>query len=129
MNSLARPLLLLGVALVIVGVVLLVLLGVTVFQIIDDPDSVGFVKFLQSRLGDDERMIFGHVGKETFELAMTEPARTVILLFFGILVFWVAAGIARAIISAGINIVRAMSGLVREEPGPARTGNPLTRGQ
>lgn len=129
MNSLARPLLLVGVALVVAGVVLLVVIGVTVFQILDDPGSVGLVKFLQSRLGTGERMIFGHAGTETFEIAMTEPARTVILLFFGVLVFWVVAGIARSVISAGIQIIRVMSAATKDEAGPARSGNPMIRAE
>lgn len=129
MNNLARPLFFLGVALVIAGVALLVVVGVTAFQVIDDPDSVGLVKFLQSRLGAGDRMLYGHVGNDTFEVAMTDPARTVILLFFGVLVFWVVAGIARAIISAGINMIRVMSVPAGDEAGPARTGNPMIRAE
>jgi len=96
----------LGVVMVAAGVGLLGYLGYTVFLIIDAPEKVGFVKFLLAHVGAGDKLIYGHAGNEPFELSLTEPARTVILLFFGVAIFWIVAGIARAIISAGIGIVR-----------------------
>jgi hypothetical protein len=96
----------LGVVMVAAGVGLLGYLGYTVFLILDAPEKIGFVKFLLANMGAGDRLIYGHAGNEPFELNLTEPARTVILLFFGVVIFWIVAGIARAIIAAGIGIVR-----------------------
>jgi hypothetical protein len=120
MHSLARPLMLLGVILVIAGVGLLAFIGITAFQIIDNPQDVRFVKFLLEQLQAGTRMVFGHDGKDAFELHMSEPAQTVILIFLGVMIFWVVAGIARSILAAGVSMIRLMSPHVREESGPSR---------
>jgi len=106
MNDVTKAFAALGVVMVAAGVGLLGYLGYTVFLIIDAPEKIGFVKFLLAHMGTGDRLIYGHAGNEPFELNLAEPARTVILLFFGVAIFWIVAGIAKAIISAGIGIVR-----------------------
>ncbi len=106
MTELNKAFAALGVVMVVAGVALLGYLGYTVFQILAMPEQVGFVKFLLSRMGTCDKLIYGHAGNEPFELNLAEPARTVLLLFFGVAIFWIMAGIAKAIISAGIGIVR-----------------------
>ena len=108
-EQLTRTFVALGVIMVAAGVALLGYLGYTVFLIIDAPEKVGFVKFLLDHLGIDDTLIYGYAGNESFALNLAEPARTVLLLFFGVVMFWIMAGIARAIISAGLGIVRHFS--------------------
>jgi hypothetical protein len=127
MNSLARPLMLMGVILVIGGVGLLAFIGITVFRIIDNPGDVGFVKFVLEQLQVGTRMIFGQDGKDTFELHMSEPAQTVILIFLGVMIFWVVAGIAKSILSAGIQMIRLTSPYVKEETGLPRSDSVVIR--
>ena len=109
MNELHKAFAALGVVMVVAGVALLGYLGYTVFLIIDAPEKIGFVKMLLEHLGTGDTLIHGFAGDEAFELSMSEPARTVVLLFFGVVMFWIVAGIAKAIISAGLGIVRAFS--------------------
>ena len=109
-TELTRAFAVLGVVMVVAGVALLGYLGYTVFQIIDAPEQVGFVKFLLSHMGEGDVLLYGYAGSESFELNLAEPARTVLLLFFGAMIFWIIAGIAKAIIAAGIGIVHAFSG-------------------
>ena len=116
MNELSKGFAILGVAMVAAGVVLLGYLGYTVFLIIDAPEKVGFVKFLLDHLGTGDALIYGNAGSEFFELNLAEPARTVVLLFFGVVMFWIMAGIARAIISTGLGIVRMFSATSSHDP-------------
>ena len=116
MTELNKAFAALGVVMVVAGVALLGYLGYTIFQIITTPEQVGFVKFLLSHLGAGDKLIYGHAGNEPFELNLAEPARTVLLLFFGLAIFWIMAGIAKAIISAGIGIVRIFSASPSRDP-------------
>ena len=115
MNDLGKIFLLVGGALVVAGVVLLGFLGVAIYQIIEAPNDVGLVKFVLEHLRSGERMIYGNMGNETFELSVTEPARTVFLLFLAVMAFWIIAGIAKSIIAAGVNMIRVMSSLAKEQ--------------
>ncbi len=109
MNELGRSFTALGVVMVAAGVGLLGYLGYTVFLIIDAPEKVGFVKFLLDHLGIDDTVIYGYAGSESFAFNLAEPVRTVVLLFFGVVMFWIIAGIARAIIATGLAIMRSFS--------------------
>src|SRR6187551_2159609 len=104
MNELNRAFAAMGVVMVAAGVALLCYLGYTVFLLVDAPEKVGFVKFLLDHLGVGDALIYGNAGSESFALNLAEPARTVILLFFGVTMFWIMAGIARAIIAAGLAV-------------------------
>lgn len=106
MDNLGKPFILVGAVLVIGGVALLGYLGVVVFQIIDSPHQVPIVKLVIEHIRANEKMIYGHAGNDSFEFNLTEPARTVILLFFAVVLLAILAGIAKSIISAGINIIR-----------------------
>lgn len=106
MNELAKAFSVVGLALVLAGVALLGYLGYTVFLIVDAPEKVGLVKFILSHLGSGNAVFHGHAGRETFELNFSEPARTVVLLFFGVAMFWIMARIAQSIIAAGLALVR-----------------------
>ena len=107
MNDITKAFAALGIAMIAVGVGLLGYLGYVVFLIIDAPEKVGFVKFLLEHIGSGDALIHGYAGNESFELNLTEPARTVVLMLFGVVMFWIVAGIAKAIISAGLGVVRA----------------------
>src|SRR6185436_13543790 len=107
MNELAKAFAALGVVMVAAGVGLLGYLGYTVFLVIDAPEKVGFVKFLLDHLGTGDTLIYGSAANDYFEFNLAEPARTVVMLFFGVVMFWIMAGIARAIIAAGLAVVRS----------------------
>lgn len=109
MHELAKAFAVVGLALVVSGVGLLGYLAYTVFLIIDAPEQVGLVKFIVSHLGTGNAVFHGHAGRETFELNFSEPARTVVLLFFSVAMFWIMAGIARAVIAAGLALVRGFN--------------------
>lgn len=101
-----RPFALIGLALILGGVALLVYIGYTAYIVIAAPNDVPIVKYALEHLVVGDRIMYGHGGRDTFELNLTEPARTVTLLFLGIVMFWILAGIAKAIIIAGTHLLR-----------------------
>ena len=121
-----KPLVGAGVALIVIGTLVLIFLGYTVFRAVDAPQEVALVKFVAGTLRVEDKAIYGHAGTDTFEINVSEPARTVILLFLAAFVLMVLAGIAKALISAGINLVSA-AGRLKEDPGAAAASSPAVR--
>lgn len=106
-NSGAPTLLMaLGVLLVGAGSLLLVYVGLLVFQIINTPEEVKIVQFILTHIQGGDRAIYGSVGKETFEINMADPVRTAIFLFLGVLILGVLARILSTLISSGLAMMR-----------------------
>ena len=108
-----RPLAPIGLALIVAGAVLLCYLGYIVFQVVNAPQDVPLVKFIVGHLRVEDKAIYGHAGSDAFEINVSEPARTVILLFLAAFVLMVLAGIAKSLISAGINLISAAGRIPR----------------
>ena len=101
-----KPFALIGLALVIGGIALLLYIGYNVFVAIATPNDVPIVKYALSHLGTGDKLIYGHAGRDSFELNVTESGRTLTVLFLGIVVLWLAVGIAKAVIVAGTHLLR-----------------------
>lgn len=121
-----KPLVGVGVALIIAGTLLLIFLGYTVFRAVDAPQEVALVKFIAGTLRVEDKAIYGHAGRDTFEINVSEPTRTIVLLFLAAFVLMVFAGIAKALISAGINLVSA-AGRLRQQPDATVASSPAVR--
>jgi hypothetical protein len=121
-----KPLVGVGVVLIIAGTLLLLYLGYTVFRAVDAPQEVALVKFIAGTLRVEDKAIYGHAGSDSFEINVSEPARTVILLFLAAFVLMVLAGIAKALISAGINLVSA-AGRLKQPPDATAASSPAVR--
>ena len=123
-----KPLIGIGIALIVAGALLLGYLGLTVFRAVDAPQDVPLVKFVAGQLRVEDKAIYGHVGREPFEINVNEPTRTIILLFLAAFVLMVLAGVAKALISAGINLVSAARRL-HEEPQATQVSSAVIRRQ
>ena len=114
-----KPFTLIGVALVIGGIALLLYIGYNGFVAIATPNDVPIVKYALSHLGTGDKLIYGHAGRDSFELNVTESGRTLTVLFLGIVVLWLAVGIAKAIIVAGTHLLRFGSQRAQSEQNAA----------
>jgi hypothetical protein len=122
----SKPFLGLGVALIIAGTLLLFFLGYTVIRAIDAPQEVPVVKLIVSELRAEDKAVYGHAGRDTFEINVSEPTRTIVLLFLAAFVLMVFAGIAKALIAAGINLVSA-AGRLTQQPDATTASSPAVR--
>ena len=123
-----KPLLPIGLALIIAGTVLLCYLGFIVFQVVNSPQDVPLVKLIVSQLRVEDKALYGHVGRDTFELNVSEPARTVVLLFLAAFVLMVLASVARTLISAGISLVSAAGRVTHDtDASRAHASSPVVR--
>jgi hypothetical protein len=101
-----KPFTFIGLALIIGGIALLLYIGYNAFVAIATPNDVPIVKYALSHLGTGDKLIYGHTGRDSFELNVTESGRTLTVLFLGIVVLWIAVGIAKAVIVAGTHLLR-----------------------
>jgi hypothetical protein len=115
-----RPFAMIGLALTIGGVALLLYIGYNAFVAITAPSDVPIVKYALAHLGSGDKMIYGHAGRDTFELNVTESGRTLSVLFLGMVVLWIVVGIAKAIIVAGTHLLRV--GSQQQSASEQRTG-------
>ena len=123
-----KPLVGIGIALIVAGALLLGYLGLTVFRAIDAPQEVPLVKFVTGQLRVEDKAIYGHVCRDTFEINVSEPARTVILLFLAAFVLMVLAGVAKSLISAGINLVSAAGRMTHDaDASRSQASSPVVR--
>jgi hypothetical protein len=111
-----KPFALIGLALVIGGIALLLYIGYNAFVAIATPNDVPIVKYALSHLGTGDKLIYGHAGRDSFELNVTESGRTLTVLFLGIVVLWLAVGIAKAVIVAGTHLLRFGSQHAEQTP-------------
>lgn len=121
------PFALVGLALVTGGIALLLYIGYTAFLVMTAPNDVPIVRYVLEHLATGDRIIYGHGGRDTFELNVTQPVRTVTLVFLGIMIFGILAGIAKAIITAGMQLVRFGSEAGAATPHGAQPVAPIKR--
>jgi len=118
-NSSAPSLLLaLGVLLVGAGGLLLVYPGILVFHVINSPEEIKIVQFVLAHIQIGDKALYGTAGKETFEVHLTEPVRTAIFLFLGVLILGALARILSTIISSGLEMIRTASTQAKEQLKP-----------
>ena len=101
-----RPFALIGLALTIGGIALLLYIGYNVFVATAAPSDVPILKHALAQLGTGDRVMYGHAGRDSFELNVTESGRTLTVLFLGLMLLWIVVGIAKAIIVAGTHLMR-----------------------
>jgi hypothetical protein len=118
-NSGAHSLLLaLGALLVGAGGLLLAYLGILVFHVINSPEEIKIVQFVLDHIRIGDTALYGTAGKETFEVHLTEPVRTAIFLFLGVLILGALARILSTLISSGLAMIRLASMQEKEQLKP-----------
>jgi hypothetical protein len=118
-NSGAHTLLLaLGVLLVGAGGLLLAYLGILVFQVINSPEEVKIVQFVLDHIQIGDKALYGTAGKEAFEVHLTEPVRTAIFLFLGVLILGTLARILSTLIASGLEMMRMANTQAKDQLKP-----------
>jgi len=118
-NSGAYTLLMaLGVLLVGAGGLLLVYVGLLVFQIINAPEEVKIVQFILTHIQVGDRAIYGSLGKEVLEINLADPVRTALFLFLGVLILGVLARILSTLIASGLEMMRMANTQAKDQLKP-----------
>ncbi|MEZ5930454.1 MAG: hypothetical protein R3F54_00575 [Alphaproteobacteria bacterium] len=97
----------LGVALVVIGALMLVYLGMTVVDILKDPDDIRLVSLILERTQTEGQAFFGQIGEFSVTFTIGEPLRTMI---FVLVLLWILLALLRivtSIVGAGRDLVTA----------------------
>lgn len=105
-----KPFALIGIALTVGGIALLLYIGYNVFIAISSPNDVPIVKYALAHLGAGDRLLYGHAGRDTFEVNVSESGRTLTVLFLALVLLWIVVGIGKAMIVAGTHLIRFGAG-------------------
>ena len=100
---------LLGLVCVLAGVGLALYTAWLVFSLINDPQSVSWVGALVSRSAEHVQAVRGTVDGRPFELALGREIYLAALLFLGVLLLWSIAGLAKALVGAGIRLLASLA--------------------
>jgi hypothetical protein len=75
------------------------------FSLIDDPKSVPWLASLIGQGVESLRAAHGTMDGRAFDIELAREVYLMGLLFIGVLLLWAVAGLARALISAGIALL------------------------
>ena len=96
----------LGACLLIAGSVLLLWFGQMVYLIVTGPEQVRIIQFILEHITVDGPMVWGASSGEDFELSFSESAKTFCFFFLGVCSLSVLAGIAKSLLSGGVEIIK-----------------------
>jgi hypothetical protein len=100
-------LMVLGVALVVIGALMLVYLGMTVVDMLKSPGDTRLVTLILERSQAEGQAFFGQFGESSVSFTIGEPLRTIV---FVLLLLWILQAILRiitSIVGAGRDLVTA----------------------
>lgn len=109
LDGLRTPILATGILLVGMGAVMLIYLGLMVIKVLNSPEEIRIVQFIQETVGIGDQVFSGNVGEQEIDVHLSESVRTVLFLILGVSLFGVLAGILKALISGGIELIRLAS--------------------
>jgi hypothetical protein len=110
---------LLGLLLLLAGAALALYTAWLVFSLIYNPQSVPWIGAIVSQSTDYLQAVRGSVDGRPFSLELARELCVAGLIFLGVLVLWVIAGLAKALIGAGIRLLASLAPQGAEMPGAA----------
>ena len=100
---------LLGVLCVLAGAALALYTAWLVFSLINEPQSVPWIGALVSQSAEYLQAVRGTVDGRPFNLELGREIYVAGLLFIGVLLLWAIAGLAKALIGAGISLTASLA--------------------
>lgn len=117
----------LGSLCIVAGAVIALYLAWLIFQLVENPQGVALVGFIIESGGKSLAALQGDADGQPFNLTLGQPTYTLLMLLVGAFFLMAAAGAAKALMAAGVNVVRAGLGLP-ETPGKLASSNSLRPG-
>jgi hypothetical protein len=107
----------LGCVCIAAGVAIALYAGWIVFLLIEDPKRVAIVSYLIDLSSKSLQAAHGSIDGRAFEIELGEPMYWLIFLLAGVLLLGIVAGVAKALVSVGVELLRpAIGELHRTNP-------------
>lgn len=114
----------LGCVCVAAGVAVSLYAGWVVFLLIEDPKRVAIVSYLIELSSKNLRAAHGSIDGRAFEIELGEPMYWLIFLLAGVLLLGIVAGVAKALVRVGVELLRPAIGELRRTNHPVESGSP-----
>ncbi|MEJ2692687.1 MAG: hypothetical protein P8166_06395 [Candidatus Thiodiazotropha sp.] len=114
-ESVSKPILWLGLLLILLGSGALIYVAITTVQIIENPSQVELVKWLLSSIKESGLLLSGELNNIPFEIEASDALQYVFLGIIGLVMVGILASVINSIISGGIKLVM-FSQQQRKEP-------------
>lgn len=120
-DTMRLPLAALGFGLVFVGVFMLLLIVVVIFQVWTAPEDVPIVNYMMTHVLAEERAIYGTMRDPAsgqnigFEVRLSQSVRSLAFLFIGVSVLGVSAMVLRVILGGGLKIIAFITGMGKKK--------------
>ena len=114
----------LGLLCMLAGAALALYTAWLVFSLINNPQSVPWIGALVSQSAEYLQAVRGTVDGRAFDLALAREIYIAGLLFIGVLLLWAIAGLAKALIGAGISLLASLAPRIAETPSKLRDKHP-----
>ena len=99
----------LGLLCLLAGAALALYTAWLVFSLIDNPHSVPWIGALVSRSAEYLHAVRGTIDGRAYNLELGREIFVTGLLFVGVLLLWAIAGLAKALIGAGIGLLASLA--------------------
>jgi ABC-type multidrug transport system fused ATPase/permease subunit len=97
----------LGLVFLVVGAAVALGAAWVVYQLIEDPGRIALVSQVLNADATQLRGLRGTFDGKPLEIELGEPVFWLLALFIGAIVLGIVAGIAKSLIAAGVNLLRA----------------------
>ena len=110
-DALRAPLIVVGVAMIGVGSVLLLYLGMMVYQVLNAPEDVAIIKYVLAHVKVNDLAAYGSMldtatkQNVRFEINLTDTIRTILFIFLGVGIMSALAAILGILVRSGVRIV------------------------
>ncbi len=105
LNSVRKPILWLGLSLIVLGSGSLIYLAMTTVEILQNPSQVELVKWLQSSVEESDLLVHGNIDSHTFEIEASEAVQYLFLGLIGLTMISILVSVVSSFISGGIKLV------------------------
>jgi hypothetical protein len=114
-DSVSKPILWLGLVLILFGSGALIYLAITTVQIVQNPSQVELVRWLMSSVKESGLLLSGEVNNIPFEIEASDALQYILRGIIGLGMVGILVSVINSIVSSGIKLVM-FSQQQRKEP-------------
>lgn len=110
------PILWLGTVMIFIGIGLLIYLGMSVIQVLEDPTRAELVRMVLSSIQNNGMLVSGEINNKTFVIKGSDGLQYFFLGILGLMMISILVRIVISVISGGVNLVMSTQPKVMPQP-------------
>ena len=110
------PIIWLGTVMIFIGIGLLIYLGMSVLQVVEDPTRAELVRMVLSSIQNNGMLLSGEINNNSFVINASDALQYVFLGILGLMMISILVKIVISIISGGVNLVMSTQPKAMRQP-------------